>query len=214
MDFKQIGINTAVASTIVAGSVIVASPAKAVSVIPPLSPGDFLSIRGDARFEDNLEGSDVFNFFELANPTIGYGSSIGQGRIGIATTPVFGAYDSILNLKDLNLTQTSASTWKLDSSPLDGFITNLSDSRKFNLENFDLTKDGSGNFTAKILGHFDPPGIEGFGNGNFTTQAATLNFNGTTYSLDITAVPTPALLPGLIGMGVAAVRKKKQKELA
>ena len=31
---------------------------------------------------------------------------------------------------------------------------------------------------------------------------------------DPAAVPTPALLPGLIGMGIAAIRKRSQSEVA
>ena len=46
--------------------------------------------------------------------------------------------------------------------------------------------------------------------GQFTTQ--TLN-GATSYSMTVTAVPTPALLPGLIGLGMGMLRKRK-KEMA
>jgi len=39
-----------------------------------------------------------------------------------------------------------------------------------------------------------------------------VQFDGTPYTAPPTAVPTPALLPGLIGLGVAALRKRKAEE--
>ena len=46
--------------------------------------------------------------------------------------------------------------------------------------------------------------------GQFTTQEL---IGSTSYSMTITAVPTPALLPGLIGLGMGMLRKRK-KEMA
>lgn len=46
--------------------------------------------------------------------------------------------------------------------------------------------------------------------GQFTTQEIS---GATSYSLTLTAVPTPALLPGLIGLGMGVLRKRK-KEMA
>ena len=77
----------------------------------------------------------------------------------------------------------------------------------------------------------DPPGSAPtsytFSNLGFSGSSLDLTLNRKHYgswiflsevtfegSQQTTAVPTPALLPGLIGMGITAVRKKKQKELA
>ncbi|MFQ4134837.1 PTPA-CTERM sorting domain-containing protein [Nodosilinea sp. PGN35] len=49
------------------------------------------------------------------------------------------------------------------------------------------------------------------GYGGFGNQFILDNF---TFNKDTTAIPTPALLPGLIGMGVAALRKRKGEALA
>ena len=53
----------------------------------------------------------------------------------------------------------------------------------------------SNNFSGTVR-EFNPPQGSQPSNGGFTLQVA--------------AVPTPALLPGLIGMGIAAIRKRKQ----
>jgi len=47
-----------------------------------------------------------------------------------------------------------------------------------------------------------------FSNGNFGTYEAIAS------TTDPTPIPTPALLPGLVGMGVAALRKRKQEAAA
>ncbi|GAB4462251.1 MAG: hypothetical protein OHK0037_12850 [Elainellaceae cyanobacterium] len=45
--------------------------------------------------------------------------------------------------------------------------------------------------------------------GRFTSQ--TDFTNPSTYSLSLKVVPTPALLPGLVGMGLAALRKRREE---
>ena len=47
--------------------------------------------------------------------------------------------------------------------------------------------------------------LSNYGNSFNTTGLSEVQFDGT----PATAVPTPALLPGLIGLGVAALRKRK-----
>ncbi|MBD2260587.1 PTPA-CTERM sorting domain-containing protein [Pseudanabaena sp. FACHB-2040] len=49
-----------------------------------------------------------------------------------------------------------------------------------------------------------------FGNGTQGVGQVAFTSLNNTFTGDFTAVPTPALLPGLIGMGVAALRKRKE----
>lgn len=55
--------------------------------------------------------------------------------------------------------------------------------------------------------------VEGEG---FLTTQLNLNTKGldkpSSYSISSTAIPTPALIPGLLGLGVAALRKRKSEE--
>jgi hypothetical protein len=60
--------------------------------------------------------------------------------------------------------------------------------------------------TTSLTGFFRSGTDEIAATGLFTTQPG---FNNPSYSLSLRAVPTPALLPGLIGFGVAALRKRK-----
>jgi hypothetical protein len=81
---------------------------------------------------------------------------------------------------------------------------------RFNLDTFTVTSAANQPFAANFTGFFN---VQGFdltpGIGQLTAQ----NLSGTTsYSLSITAVPTPALLPGLLGLGVAALRKRKSEQ--
>lgn len=88
-------------------------------------------------------------------------------------------------------------------------------------DDFDIAVDGN-----SIFGSADIPGGNFFdtGVGTFTFDAATfpagkvLTFTApgfdddyTLSSLSVETIPTPALLPGLLGMGAAALRKRKQE---
>jgi hypothetical protein len=47
--------------------------------------------------------------------------------------------------------------------------------------------------------------------GNFSANKSPKNDSNFSLNLDATAVPTPALLPGLVGMGIAAVRRQRKQ---
>jgi opacity protein-like surface antigen len=78
---------------------------------------------------------------------------------------------------------------------------------------FDLTKlvynpaDGD----ATIEGIFRSGTDSVAGSGRFTSQ---LDSGPSTWSMTLTAVPTPAVLPAMIGFGIGIVRKRKLAKLA
>jgi hypothetical protein len=71
----------------------------------------------------------------------------------------------------------------------------------------------SGSYAVNFGSYF-LPSLSNFGASNFsfaTTGEAKNLFARVTYDYTPTAVPTPALLPGLIGLGFTALRKRKEK---
>jgi len=78
----------------------------------------------------------------------------------------------------------------------DGTVTNLATS--FANGMFDQTFAGSGLFSIGIVDIGD------------TAGDSILSLNGASYE----PIPTPALLPGLIGFGMSIVRKRKQQQAA
>lgn len=54
--------------------------------------------------------------------------------------------------------------------------------------------------------------IYGYDAKNVSGNSSGLSLDNVFVHGDVTSVPTPALLPGLVGMGIAALRKRKQQE--
>jgi hypothetical protein len=80
---------------------------------------------------------------------------------------------------------------------------------RFDLTSFTVASPTTYNFTGIFeVSGFDPtPGI-----GQLTFQDLS---NPTSYSLSVSVpIPTPALLPGLLGLGVAALRNRKAEQSA
>ena len=64
-------------------------------------------------------------------------------------------------------------------------------------------------YSSQGFGFSPPPSSESYG-ASFTDPTHDFSFN---YQATPTAVPTPALLPGLIGLGAAALRKRKSEKV-
>jgi len=82
-----------------------------------------------------------------------------------------------------------------------------------NLNTFNLSgitgANNNANFAFRIVAAFAPgtTGYEGTG-GTYATDGQW-RFDMVTVNADATPIPTPVLLPGLIGMGIAALRKRQ-----
>jgi hypothetical protein len=198
MNLKKLAVGAAIAASVVGGSIAVSAPAEANS----------LRFAGTARLENSgvgIGGTSQLNFFDYAN------TSSGTGTIFPVTHPAFGTPPNPVTLKDLTLTKTSATSWVLSTPTLANFITGLGASGNFNLTSFTLNFLSPSTYRAGYTGFFSNFS-QAIGVGGFTTQAPDFTGNdGDTFSTSVT-IPTPALLPALLGMGVAALRKRKGEE--
>lgn len=206
MNFKSIGLSAMLTGTATA-IVFAAAPAQAASI-----QGETLNFGGTARLENADAPNTQLDFFTYDDSAM---SGLAFILPGLSTA--FGTPGSTFSVGDLNLTKTGASTWNLAAGPVVNWLNGLDNNVKFTLNSFALERFGTGvntAFEADIEGIFTPSNLDG--TGSFTSQGR-LRFNsGSSFSADITAgeqVPTPALLPGLVGMGVAALRKRKSEEL-
>lgn len=214
MKFGKIGVTAAIAATVLIGSLIGAAPAQALSFGDTLefSTDDAIPFGNEATLADL--GGGLFSF--------------DVGAIDIDVASVFGPAsaaitDAAITLQEIAAIGDAAASFELVGTNIP-FLSGLDDglggnTRTYTLTSFTLNLDdpffpGSTSFAfnAALNGFFQPPtpGVQGIGGlGGF----GALTSDGTTISGAITAVPTPAaVLPGLIGMGTAAFRKKKQEK--
>jgi hypothetical protein len=196
----------------------IVSPAQAAT----LAPGSTLNLSQFNPGAGVNRNATQLNFF---GPGLGagltYGSSFGNGTsssssgaftIG-ASTGSFASYTLGAGLiKDLtipsplatqssNFLQFAATTISL--TPVLSFPTWTG---RFDLATLTPLSTGLGyDFTGtfRINGFDNTPGI-----GQLTFQGLS---NPTSYSLSVSVIPTPALLPGLVGFGVATWRKRKEQ---
>lgn len=192
MNFKEISLKIALAATIVAGSFVATAPAEALN----------LSFSGSAKFDAGDDPTATNGLFDFGLADF----NDQQAFVQQTTSSSLADIATFINLKDLTLNRVgNTNEWKL-AAPVDSFITGFKDSTQvFNLTKFDFNADTK---IAQILGTFVPPGI--LGDGSLTAQSSLVFSSGTSYSVQI--IPTPALLPAAIGMGVAALRKKRKQE--
>jgi hypothetical protein len=191
---KTLGLTTAIAGAVVAGSVLLSSSAEAATLQ--------LKIGGSTVLDNSL-GSPTLNFDPTVSPT-------GVGTIVTGTDSSFGVVGSSVTLRDVRLLSTGINSWQL-ASPSDGsnFITGLLGGRIFNLNTFNLfrtTVPGFGDvFNANFSGSFAGPA--GVGIGELITGQLVQDSAG--FNITVTEIPTPALLPGLLALGAGALRKRK-----
>ncbi|MBW4480941.1 MAG: PTPA-CTERM sorting domain-containing protein [Tildeniella torsiva UHER 1998/13D] len=205
MSFKAFVSSAAIAGTLVTGTVLASAPAEAAILV-----GSRLNLqnvtRGGVSFSSG-GGVGTLDFEGLAGgQAVGLGASTGSFT-GATSLPL-----PLARIQDLTLTDIGGGMFEF-TGLLPSFLSGI-DLPGFpggNDLQFDLTKfifrQSTGD--ADIEGFFRLGSESIQGSGLFTTQ--TNLGNPSSFSLSIEAVPTPALLPGLIGMGVAALRRKKEE---
>lgn len=203
MSFRAFGLGLSAVAAFSAVAVL-EDPAQAASIA-----NQTLSFSGSARLETPDAVTSLLNFSSFSNTTAG------TVTVADASADVFGAAGSSFSIGDLALTKTNATTWELTSGPTTNWLTGLTDGIGFTLEQFILEQvavtAGPANiplYVAYVSGFFTPSGLGG--SGALTAQGSLVLDSGSSFSADITAVPTPALLPGLVGLGAMALRKREQ----
>ncbi len=200
MNFKKIGLGLAATAAMTTGMVLAEKPAQALN----LNLGNkFLGLDGSVTIF--REGADLYDF-SFSNIIIDSNSDSPPFKLGDAVT--------IASLS--NISEAGS-----PFGPIAGFITDieLTDGEivSFDLTNLslDVTQNRNTNYALTFEGNFLRASGDVFGFGSITSQFAGNLTVGSTVtrnlSGDITAVPTPALLPGLVGMGLAALRKRKEE---
>lgn len=200
MKLKTLTMSAAIAATVVTSAAVASQPANAF----------VLNFAGDARLKNS--SVKVGKFSQLDFAKFDRGNTLGTGTATVLDSTSVAKKGSTITLQDLSLKKTSATTWSLVSI-VPNFITGLNSGVAFTLDTFNLTKGIVGKstiFSADYTGTFT--GL-GNGTGSLTTSGSGdfTSADGTSYSSGIrgTSIPTPALLPGLLGFGAAALRKRK-----
>jgi hypothetical protein len=193
MNLRKLAMGAAIAASVVGGSVAATAPVQAATLTPP---GDFV-ISGKTK-ATSLSATQ----FKLDFTGLSIISSSG-GLTGLTGTAI-----SSLTLNKLGGTTIG---------PIAGFISGLS--LGGDAVSFDLT---GGNFTSTFNSATKyTVGSSFFGNLVSSNSIAAVGsiavtrLNDSNFAfvpVSAEAVPTPALLPALLGMGAAALRKRKDEE--
>jgi hypothetical protein len=195
MNLKTLTFGTLAASTVIFASTVVA-PAQAATVTGTLNfakDGNVANITSS-----QIDFNNTADFFSVGNTSTGTFAGL-QGN-------------GITILNDLTLPFSSAFDFLQVNGGPTFRITGLSNSSFQNPSgsNFSL-------FSANVLGNFIDAGDITPGQSNsfiVTAQSDFGKFTNVSINSSVPApVPTPALLPGLVGMGIAALRKRKSEEL-
>lgn len=188
----------------VCSAVVVAAPAQAASIV-----GQTLSFNGSVRLETPGAATSLLNFSSFSD------TDFGTATVADAAADVFGPAGTAFSIGDLTLNNTSANTWELTTGPVANWLSGLPNGIGFTLEQFVLqgvtVTAGPANiplYVAFVSGFFTPSGLGG--DGALTSQGSLVFGDGSSFSAEITAVPTPALLPGLLGLGAMTLRKREQ----
>lgn len=212
MKMKKMGLGLATAVAVTSGMVLGGSPAQAMSLADRPYLNGILSINLgnriqsiDANFIDfGLDNSDG----SVGTTALSASDFTGVSVAGIA--PSTGSFSAITSgfIKDLKIG---------GSFPLVGVTEFLTLTDADGTVTFDIVKlvdqqfNTSGGFQANVIGIFNPTGQ---GNASSDLFQFKLKASANTGTIELTPIPTPAVLPGLIGMGVAALRKKSKSEEA
>ncbi|MGI0490294.1 PTPA-CTERM sorting domain-containing protein [Alkalinema pantanalense CENA528] len=200
---KKVAVGAAFAASITAASFGASAPAQAMDLA-----GKRLSFSGSAQ---------------LLNPNVAIGgtSTLQFVDAEVGSLSQIGTLGGNFSIQNLTLTKVATNEWSL-LSPVTSWLSGGGlGSITFNLNTFDLAKVTYStpvgiftSFVANLSGQFkNLPQVIDSQDGTFSSQAQ-LAFTGDTYSASITAVPVPALLPGAVGVGLAALRKRKARALA
>jgi hypothetical protein len=143
-------------------------------------------------------------------------NSIGRGRVSggnVASSPLSGAAGEIKRSNPFNFKSIYFTAW--DGSGLANFrIEGFRGSTLRFSQDINTLNGSTAPLTTPTLVNFDWDGIDRL---NFTFSSGGISMDNFTFdepTATSTSVPTPAVLPALIGMGVGLWRKRKATVLA
>lgn len=216
MNFKKNSFAITAMITMTIGTVGVETRAQAAS----LAPGSFL-LFGESSITDNNNPFNTADGFVLNFNNMNIASGVSQGVFsGLDGTPTVNSlfldstgltpnglpgYSAVVNgastptfISGVTLADNTEITVELFSGSFEGTV--------FNQTNYNL----SGTFNGLVK---DVNG-QVIANGSFFGMFNPANMSLSTVGVQTfaTPAPTPVMLPGLIGMGVAALRKKKKQK--
>ena len=220
MRLKLLGMGLSTGTLVLTGALLDVHSAQAAII-----EGSNLGFGGSARLLKGAGNSYTLDFFLPKNEV----DSPGNGAF-TPTDASSGSFSTLLPsdpfeptpkgvIQDLLLTKVSTNKWKIaDGFSLAGaFISAPFSVPGFSFfldeDSFELEQGSDRTFDFVFTGFFqdlsDGETIDG--TGLFSAESDLLASTGSSLSGDVTAVPTPALLPGLVGLGVAALRRKQGK---
>ncbi len=219
-NLKALSFNAALVTALAtAGSTWMASSAVAATI----TPGSKLNLSEISTGGVNFVSSPTPKLDFFPNVSL-FGTPLGQ-PVGIgASTGTFAGATSLplplAQIKDIDLVAMGGGVYNL-AAPITNFLSGIDiggiftgppggDDVQFDLTEF-VFNSTTGDSTL-LKGIFKSGSFSIAGIGRLTSQ--TNLGSPSSYSLSITAVPTPALLPGLLGFGVAALRKRKLEAAA
>jgi hypothetical protein len=196
MNLKSLMTGAAIAATVVGGSVAVMAPAQAAI----LTSGAF-EIRNNTGATTATNSAGTTFDLDFAPLPVTFDDAGFSGLMGPAT------------VQSLTLNKTGSTMF----GPIANFFTGLTlagDAVTFDVTSGELFA----NFTSATRYTVTGDLLGNLISGNSILGVATLNVNRSSVSNQAnffvtgeTAVPTPALLPALLGMGAAALRKRKSE---
>jgi len=204
MNFKTPLLGAAAAAIALSAVTVSASPAQALSI----TPGSILNIGGTVEASPNNAAPTKF-VFDAPFPLFGGGS----GKTVIyekGSTGSFAGLDRFASIQNLTLTQLTPGGHLFSSASVINFITDIKTGISFDLTKFIYDSSKS---SATFEGIFRSVTDSIAAKGGLSTFQLT-SFNTTSYSGSIAAIPTPAMLPGLIGLGMGMLRKRKREMAA
>lgn len=209
MSFKAFISSTAIAGTLVTGALVAPASVEAATI----------NVGSTINFSSVPNGTVSFNQttgrLNFSAPTFNIPFIFNPQRIEAgAGTGSFGGVGPLARIADLTLANNGGGFFSL-ATPVENFISFINlppllggfSDVQFTLTKF-IFNANSGDSTL-LEGFFTRDGNTVQGVGQFTSQ--TDEFQNSSWSMSLKAVPTPALLPGLIGMGIAALRRKKEE---
>ncbi len=208
MNLKTISFSAITAAAVIAGTTIGSTPAQALSI----KPGSSFQINSLSNVKITTTGIDFGNngaagtSVTLSDVVLADGVTsdpdwaTNRGTSGVATDVLFNTPQS--NFLSFLLTDPAGSSLTFDFlAPFGTAVSTIPGSN----DTFTLS------FATQIKNALTGTVV---GDGTLTAQVRDGFVVGTnegvsSFSVSVTAVPTPALLPGLIGLGVGVLRKRK-----